>query len=235
MSQSSKRQIIAMGGGGFSEEPDNPLLDLYVLQQSTASHPKVCFLPTASGDSDGYAVSFYQAFGRYNCKASHLSFFRPHTADIEDFICSQDIIYVGGGNTKSMLAIWREWGMDQILRKAYQHGVILSGLSAGAICWFGQGATDSVFKKVSAISALGILEGSFCPHFEAAPLRQEAFPRMIKTGEMKPGYAVDNCAALHFKNEELDKIVCSVKGRQVQYFNSDGTIQKLTATYLGNN
>lgn len=228
-----KQQIIALGGGGFSEEPDNPLLDLYVLDQAGVLTPKICFLPTASGDSESYLLKFYQFFARQNCRTSHLSLFNPHTAKIEDFILSQDIIYVGGGNTKSMLALWREWGLDRILKKAYDNGIVLAGVSAGAICWFEQGATSSIPEKISALPCLGFLPESCCPHFESEPLRQEAVPRMIKTGEMTSGYAIDNSVALHFIDGKISKAVASVKGRRAQYLNQDGDVTDLDVVYLG--
>ena len=108
-----------MGGGGFSMEPDNLALDRYILEQSNKPAPSVCFLPTASGDADGYIVNFYSAFAKLECKPSHLSLFRLPTADLESFILEQDIIYVGGGNTRSMLALWDEWGLDKILHKEF--------------------------------------------------------------------------------------------------------------------
>src|SRR6476659_5432976 len=136
------RQIIAMGGGGFSMEPENLTLDRYVLAQAGLAEPRVSFLPTASGDVDSYAASFYTAFARLPCQPSHLMFFR-RTPDLREHVLSQDVIYVGGGNTKSMLGVWREWGLPEILREAWEAGVVLAGVSAGCICWFEQGLTDS--------------------------------------------------------------------------------------------
>ena len=127
------RQIIAMGGGGFSMEPDNPLLDHYILKQAETANPKICFLPTASGDSEQYISRFYSFFNDQNCDPSHLSLFNPPSRDLESFVLEKDILYVGGGNTKNLLALWKEWGLDSILRKAWEEGVILAGLSAGAI------------------------------------------------------------------------------------------------------
>ena len=141
------RQIVVMGGGGFSEE-SSPLLDLYILSQSERSRPKICMLPTAQGDSDRYLVKFYEQYTHLDCAPTHLSLFRPHTADIADFRLSQDIIFVGCGNTKSMLALWREWGVDNILKQAWDQGIVLFGVSAGSICWFEQGATDSIPGKI---------------------------------------------------------------------------------------
>lgn len=225
-------QIIALGGGGFSEEPENPLLDLYVLKSANKLSPKICFLPTASGDAEGYIEKFYACFKRYECVPSHLSLFKPHTADIADFLLSQDIIYVGGGNTKSMLALWREWGVDSALKNALANNVVLAGISAGAICWFEQGATDSIPGKISALSCLGFLPGSCCPHFDTEPLRREAVPRLIKEGVMKPGYAIDNSAALHFVDGTLNACVCSIPGRKAIHLSAD-TASDLKTIYLG--
>lgn len=140
-------QIVAMGGGGggggFSMEPDNPLLDRYVLEISRSERPAVCFLPPASGDAEGYINGFYAAFDRFPCRPSHLSLFKPPKADLRSFILDQDVIYVGGGNTRNLLVLWREWGLDRFLREAWEAGVVLSGISAGMICWFETGMTDS--------------------------------------------------------------------------------------------
>lgn len=206
-------QIIALGGGGFSEEPGNPLLDLYVLQAAKKKSPKICFLPTASGDAEGYIEKFHACFKGYECVPSHLSLFKPHTADIMDFLLSQDILYVGGGNTKSMLALWREWKIDAALKDALGQGIVLAGISAGAICWFEEGATDSIPGRISVLPCLGFLPGSCCPHFDAEPLRRETVPRLIKEGTMKPGYAIDNSAALHFVDGSLKACVCSIPGK----------------------
>ena len=135
-------KLIAIGGGGFSMEPENPLLDLYCLNATGKSKPKVCFLGTASGDSPDYIARFYAAFANYDCKASHLAFFRKTSAgavpldEIATHLLSQDLIYVGGGNTRNMLAIWREWQVDKVLKQAWEQGCVLAGVSAGAICWF---------------------------------------------------------------------------------------------------
>ena len=124
-------QIIAMGGGGFSMEPDNLALDRYVIAQTGKTYPKVTFLSQASGEARDYIINFYKAFNELDCQASHLSLFQPHTADLESYLLAQDVIYVGGGNTKSMLALWREWGLPAILRRAYEEGIVLAGISAG--------------------------------------------------------------------------------------------------------
>ena len=136
-----QKQIVAMGGGGWGMEPDNPLLDRYIYGLSDRKEPKICFLPTASGDSEEYIGRFYRHFAPKPAYLSHLSLFKPPTADLETFILDRDIIYVGGGNTKNLIALWKEWQLDTILREAWNRGIILCGLSAGSICWFKEGIT----------------------------------------------------------------------------------------------
>lgn len=202
-------QIIAMGGGGFSMEPDNLALDRYILAQAGGSNPAVCFLPTASGDADGYVVKFYASFTGLDCRPCHLSLFGRAPADIGAFLLEQDVIYVGGGNTRSMLAVWREWGVDLALRAAWEQGVVLAGLSAGAICWFEQGVTDSVAGKLGPLAGLGLLEGSCCPHYDGEAERRPAYQRMVAEGQILPGYGLDDGAALHFVGTELQAVVAS--------------------------
>ncbi len=204
-----KRQIIALGGGGFSMEPENPSLDNYILEQSDKKHPKICFIGTASGDSEGYIERFYTSFRNKNCIPNHLSLFKGHTAEIEAFLLEQDIIYVGGGNTKNMLLLWKAWGVDKMLKKAYAAGTILSGLSAGAICWFEEGLTDSIPNQLNKLDCLGILQGSNCPHFDGESERQNVYKDKIKSGEMKGGFACDDGVGLHFINEHLEAIISS--------------------------
>lgn len=204
-----KRQIIALGGGGFSMEPENPLLDNYILEQSEKQNPKICFFGTASGDSKDYIERFYASFQTKNCSPSHLSLFKGHTDKIEEFILQQDIIYVGGGNTRNMLVLWKEWGLDDMIRKAYLNGTILSGLSAGAICWFEEGLTDSVPNQLNKLECLGLLEGSNCPHFDGESERQNCYRDKIKNGEMKEGLACDDGVGLHYINEHLESIISS--------------------------
>ena len=204
------KQIIAMGGGGFSMEPDNLALDRYILKQTENKHPKVCFVPTASGDAESYLLKFYQACGELDCRPTHLSLFRLPTADLEGFVLEQDIIYVGGGNTRSMLALWREWGLDAIFRKAYEAGIILAGISAGANCWFEQSTTDSVPGGLQVLAGLGLLKGSFTPHYDGEQERRPSLHRLLKDDKIQAGFAVDNSAALHFVDGQLLCGVCSV-------------------------
>jgi dipeptidase E len=204
-----KGHIIAMGGGGFSMEPNNPLLDIYFLEQTNKPQPKICFLPTASGDSENYIARFYAAFSRLNCHPAHLSLFKPPTADLESFILEQDAIYVGGGNTRNLLALWREWKLDSFLRKAWQNGRVLGGISAGAICWFEQGLTDSFPGKLMSLSCLGFLRGSCAPHYNGEAERRPSFHRLIASGKLKSGVGIDDGAAVHFVGMESKTAVSS--------------------------
>jgi dipeptidase E len=203
------RQIIALGGGGFSMEPDNLALDRYILRQARKTRPRVCFVPTASGDADGYVLNFYKAFSRLKCVPSCLSLFRLPTADLESLVLEKDVLYVGGGNTRSMLALWREWGLDVIFRKAYEAGVVLAGISAGANCWFEECSTDSVPGSQRVMPCLGFLPGSFCPHYDGEPERRPTLHRFLQEGQIRAGFAADNGAALHFVDEQVVRAVRS--------------------------
>jgi len=203
------RQIIALGGGGFSMEPDNPLLDLYILEQAKKVNPQICFIPTASGDSESYISRYYNFFNQQDCKPSHLSLFAPPTRDLESFILEKDILYVGGGNTKNLLALWKEWSLDDILRKAWNQGVILAGLSAGSICWFEEGITDSYGDGLEPIKCLGFLNGSNCPHYDGEIERRPAYHKLMESKKIQSGIATDDGVAIHYKEQGISKIVSS--------------------------
>lgn len=230
------RQIIAMGGGGFSMEPENPLLDLYILRQADSRTPKVCFVPTASGDAENYISRFYNAFENHECSPSHLSLFRPPTRDLEDYVMDKDIIYVGGGNTKNLLALWKEWGLDAIMRKAWQDGKIMAGVSAGSICWFEEGVTDSFGSGLQPLKTLGFLKGSNCPHYDGEKDRRPSYQEFVGCGRMAAGYAADDGAALHYIDEQLIKAVSSrPEAKAYHVWESGGKVQEeiVETIYLG--
>lgn len=231
------KQIIALGGGGFSMEPENPLLDTYILSQSSKSNPQVCFVPTASGDSENYINRFYQFFQNQECQPSHLSLFKPPTKDLESFILEKDIIYVGGGNTKNLLALWKEWGLDSILRKAWEQGVILAGISAGSICWFEEGVTDSFGGGLEPLDCLGFLKGSNCPHYDGESDRRPTYQQLVASQKIKQGLAADDGVAIHFINQEIKKIVSSrPNAKAYQVFFEGKVIEKeLETVYLAFN
>ena len=206
------RQIIALGGGGFSMEPDNPTLDDYILKQARKATPKVCFVPTAGGDQDQYIKRFYNAFRSKSCIPTHLSLFDANFTNLEAFVFDQDIMYVGGGSKRNMLVLWKEWGLDDIFKKAYQQDIILAGLSAGAICWFEQGITDPLNGPLYAIDGLGLLKGSACPHYDGEEKRRPFYEALIKEGKVMEGYGINDGTALHFIDECLHKSVRSTQG-----------------------
>lgn len=229
------QHIIAMGGGGFSMEPDNLALDQYVIEQTGVERPNVCFLPQASGEARDYIINFYKAFTGLDCRPSHLSLFQPHTADIRGFLLEQNVIYVGGGNTKSMLALWREWGLDGILREALEAGVVLAGVSAGAICWFEWCTTDSIPGALTVLPCLGFLPGSCTPHYDGEAERRPTLHHVIAAGDMPAGYAFDDGAAGHFADGELARVVSSrpnSKGYYVECINGAARETALETRYL---
>ncbi|MFS0788166.1 peptidase E [Shouchella sp. 1P09AA] len=231
------RQIIALGGGGFSMEPDHPFLDDYILQQANMANPKICFLPTASGDSAGYIERFYNAFESKPCTTSHLSLFKPPTRDLRSFILEKDVVYVGGGNTVNMLLLWKHWGLDKILKEAYEQGTILTGLSAGSICWFEEGITDSYGAGLEPINGLGFLSGSHAPHYDGEHERRPTFHRLINEKRIKHGIAADDGVGLHYQNGSLTTIIKSRKDAHaysVQINHGDIEEKQLESTYLGN-
>lgn len=204
----AERHIVAMGGGGFSM--DDPLLDRFVLDLVDTPSPAVCFIPTASGDSPSYADKFHAAFIAYGAQPTVLNLFYRDIEDIAHHLMSQDIIYVGGGNTVNMLAIWKLHRVDHALRAAWESGVVLAGLSAGANCWF-EGFTTDSFKLGNADPAagLGLIKGSFSPHHSSEPARRPAFNALVGAGKLPAGYACDDYAAIHFRGDASHLAVTS--------------------------
>ena len=206
-SKSRLSQIVALGGHSISTSVEDVTLSRYILDQSPAERPRICFLPQGSSEDSLYIAGFYRHFLEFDVQPSDLSLFKPHTADIADFLLEQDVIYVGGGNTKSMLALWREWGVDRILRQAWGNGSVLAGVSAGAICWFEQGLTDSIPGNLTPLDCLGFLPGSCSPHYDGETERRPSFHRLIADGEISAGYGIDDCACLHFIGSDFHRVV----------------------------
>ena len=185
--------IVAMGGGGFSMEPDNPLLDDHVLELARAARgrrrPRICFIATASGDSPAYIADFYAAFARRS-EANHLALFNRTVDDIDGLLHRQDVIYVGGGNTENMMAVWRVHGVDRALRRAWGSGVVMAGLSAGSLCWFETGTTNSFGAGLAVLSGgLGFLPGSHAPHYDGEASRRGHYQRLVADALLPAGYA----------------------------------------------
>lgn len=193
-------------------EAGNGLLDDYVLGLTNVARPKVCFLPSASGDADHYIVRFYRAFCASRCEPSHVSLFRRDKGgglgcDIGEHLLAQDLIYVGGGSVLSLMGVWRAHGLDEILREAWRRGTVLCGLSAGSLCWFHESVT-AFHGPPQRVAGLGLLPYSNCVHYDGEPARRDSYHRFLSEG-MAPGYAAGDGAALHFCGESLARVVSS--------------------------
>jgi peptidase E len=232
-------QIVALGGGGFSMERDSSLLDDYVLALTRAIRPRVCFLPTASGDADHYIVRFYRRFAP-TCDASHVSLFRRDQGvdgvedDLESHLLAQDLIYVGGGNVVSMLGAWRAHKIDAILRKAWRRGIVLCGPSAGSLCWF-QEALSAFHGAPRPVRGLGFLPYSNCVHYDAEPTRRAEYRRFVADG-MLGGFAAEDGVALHFRDTRLAHAVSSLpEARAYSIDCASGAVveERLEVLYLG--
>jgi len=216
-------RILAMGGGGFTMDDPSPALDAFVLALTGKPVPKVCFLPTASGDPRDQVTRFYERFGSWPCEPSILSLFHLARDRIDPVahLLAQDAIYVGGGSMRNLLAVWREHGVDEALRGAWEAGVVLAGLSAGAMCWFGGGISMSAGAP-EAVRGLGLLDGSLSVHLDGEVQRLPVYRAAVAAGELAPGYAADDGAALVFEGTELAECVSSRAGARVLRVESDG-------------
>ena len=231
-----RRHIVAFGGGGFSMESGNPLLDDYVLGLAPSARPRICFLPSASGDADHYIVRFYRAFPASRCEPSHISLFRREqgASEFRSHLLSQDVIYVGGGSVISLIGVWRAHGIDSILREAWESSVVLCGLSAGSLCWFAESVTG-FHGEPQRVEGLGLLPWSNCVHYEADGKRGQAYRRFLLEG-MRPGYAAEDGTALHFKGLDLSRVVSSrpdASGWRLEKRDDVVAATRLPVTYLG--
>lgn len=215
----------------------NPLLDDHVLALTGVPRPKVCFLPTASGDADHYVVRFYRAFPASRCEPSHISLFRRETGvgDPEAHLLEQDVIYVGGGSLVSLLGTWRAHGIDRALHDAWRAGVLLCGGSAGSLCWFETALSSFHEGPPRCLEGLGFLPWSNAVHYSDEPGRQSAFLDAV-AGGMAPGYGVGDAAALHFVGTDLAEVVASRPGARARYVYADdfgASERELPVRYLG--
>jgi dipeptidase E len=197
------RRVIPCGG----RQLFHPALTRYVFGLARRARPRVLFVPTASGDSEDYLLSFYRELAGVDCEPAHLELFQRSVDDVGALIAAQDVVMVGGGNTANMLAIWRLHGVDRALRDAYAQGTILTGWSAGCICWFEAGITDSFTPDLGPLrDGLGILKGSACPHYDSEERRPIVYAREIAAG-LAPGIALDDGVAARFDDERLVEVV----------------------------
>ena len=228
-------RIIAIGGGALDEPTTGPMVR-FVLDQTGKQRPRVLFLPTATGNVPSYAVNFYAALSLV-AEASHLDLFDRRVADLRPTILEQDAIFVGGGNTANLLAIWRTHALELLLRQAWEAAIVLAGASAGANCWFESSVTDSFGPLAALPAGLGFLAGSFCPHFDREPLRRPTFRALVAAGELPPGLAADDDAALVFEGTELVEVVAArsdAAGYRISLDADSGQVreERLAARYL---
>jgi peptidase E len=231
------RTIVAIGGHGMNiKKEENLKIHNFILSSTSKRKPKVGFLGTATGDDMSYVARFYESFSSLDCQPSHLSLFDINHENYESYLLDQDIIYVGGGNTFNMLKIWSGWGVDKLLKKCYEQGVVLAGSSAGSICWFEGGNTDSFSQKdLYPIDGLGFLPYSHSPHYNSERNRRDSYHNLIQEGSLKPGYAMDDYAGILFVDEQVQKIFSAKEGASVYFVEKkDGVIVEtsLKTVYL---
>jgi dipeptidase E len=212
-----ERVIFAMGGGGFTMEPSNPLLDDFVLTLARAAEPRILFLPTASGDESAQITAFQARFGDRLCEARHLSLFRLRDLrrPLEEIVLDQDIVYVGGGSMRNLLAIWRAHELNSTLVHAWERGVVLVGLSAGAMCWFQAGVTRSSGPP-EPMDGLSLLPGSLTVHADGEPERLPVWLAGVRSGTLPGGWALDDGVGLVFGGLSLERVVSSRTGACAQ-------------------
>jgi dipeptidase E len=219
----AERHIVALGGWPWDEPADAPVhaaaLEDYVL--GFARGRRICFVPTAAADAAESVVRFYSAW-RGRGELSHVEFFPWPPERLRDMVLGQDVVVVCGGNTANALAIWRTHGFDAVLREAWETGVVLTGWSAGMICWFEAGVTDSFGPQLEPFhDGLGFLAGSACPHYDSEELRRPVYTQAVANG-LQPGVAADDCAALHYAGTELVEAVTVREGAGAYRVDTEG-------------
>lgn len=232
------KQIIALGGGGFSMEQDNQLLDNYILNATGKSNPKICFFANAGGDAQDYIDKFYNVYNKLDCVPSHVSLKTKPNINLEKFILDQDAVFVGGGSTRFLMSQWKTYGLDRIMKKAYDKGIVLSGMSAGAIVWFSDGIYNPTDKKLMKLPCLGLLQASFCPHYDERTELRFSFRELITEGGIKNGYGVEDYCGLHFIGKDLYNVVSSrksAKAYSVRKVSKTFVEEELSGVYLGIN
>jgi dipeptidase E len=216
-----EQHVVAMGGGGFLM--DDPVLDRFVVGLTSVPRPRICFVPTASGDAATAIAWFFEAFDARSFEPSVLRLFDRVVPDVGSFLGEQDVIYVGGGNTAVMLAAWRVHGVDVALRAAWSSGVVMAGVSAGANCWFDASTTDSYLQGRAdpLVDGLGLVPGSFTPHYDGEQARRPRLHELVASGALPDGLACDDFAAVHMVGTELREAVGSRTGARAFRVSAD--------------
>ena len=216
-------------------EPDNPVLDDYVLALTGKDRPKVCFVPTASGDAPDYISKFEDVLSD-RAETAVLRLFTREHSDLRSFVLAQDVIYVGGGSTANLLAVWRTHGLPEVFAEAADNGTVLAGISAGMNCWFEASVTDSFGPGLAPLAdGLGLIPGSACPHYDGEELRAGTFRGLVAEG-FPAGYAADDGCGLLFEDGQLTDVVASrpgADGYRVELVDGEVRETPLEATYLG--
>ena len=207
------RRILAMGGVQLTPgTPDWPLLQ-YMLDLTGRERPRVCLLATASGDQPAMHASYFATLAR-STEATYLDLFDRRVDDVEGFLLGQDVVFVGGGNTANMLAIWRVHRVDRALKAAWEAGVVLAGWSAGANCWFESSLTDSYGPNLDGLKdGMRFLGGSFCPHYDSESLRRPRYEELVGTGGLPDGFAADDSVGILFEGREPADVVAALPGQ----------------------
>jgi dipeptidase E len=207
------QRILAIGGVQLAPGSVDWPLHQFLLDLSGRERPRICLLATAGGENPAGLASFYATFARH-AEPTHLDLFGRTVEDVDGFLLEQDVIYVGGGNTANMLAIWRLHGVDKALEAAWEAGVVLAGWSAGANCWFEGSVTDSFGPNLAALrDGLKLLDGSFCPHYDSESLRRPRYEELVGAGTLRDGYAADDGVGLLFEGRGLVEAVASLPGQ----------------------
>ena len=235
MAADERKHVIAIGGGMMMPEGHVPLHLDHVLRLTGKREPRICVLNTAAGDDPRWAMLMYDRFAGHPARVSHLALFpMPNVADPADLLLSQDAIFVGGGSVANMLAVWRVHELDVIMRKAWHDGIVLSGSSAGGICWFEGGTTDSFGRELRPFTdGLGLLAGSYCPHYNSEPGRRPLYHKLIADGTLPAGLACDDGVGAHFVDEELAEVIADRPGSAAYRVGPGITEIRLEARYLG--
>jgi peptidase E len=212
----TRGRILVSGGHEFTARNGNDALCDHIVELADTAHPRICLLPTASGDPHDQIASFRRAFGERECEPSAVSLFRLGTeqVDVRDHLLSQDAIYVGGGSMLNLIAIWTAHGVHELLRECLAEGILICGQSAGAMCWFEEGVTCSSGPPTAA-AGLGVLEGSACVHYHGEPERRRFYLDAVAAGGMRPGLALDDQAAALFEDGRMVETLSARAGASV--------------------
>jgi peptidase E len=235
MAADERRHILAIGGGMLAPEGQVPPQLEYALRLTGRPEPRLCLLNTAAGDDPRWTLLMYDRFAGHPVRVRHLALFpMPNVTDPEDLLLSQDVIFAGGGSVANMVAVWRVHGLDVIMRKAWQSGIVLAGSSAGGICWFEGGTTDSFGRDLRAFTdGLGLLRGSYCPHYNSEPGRRPLYHRLIADGTLPGGIACDDGVGAHFVDDVLTELVADRPGTGAYRVEPGIMETRLEARYLG--